>query len=156
MSSEVRRIQHLANEYTKDWGIGPIEPTEFAAWAVKHKRWAPTVEATIRLCAEQFSRAMREEYTTDRKGRRVRTKHVVRITKGTKTLWLWDDWEHATRSHMEQAFQLRRNQIVGDCYQLKSDVDSYNEAHADQPAIQLVLDFRTDVEELELARDLAA
>ena len=49
------------------------------------------------------------------------------------------------------AFQQRRAQIIGDCRQLKTDVDSYNDAHADEPPIQLVLDFTRDVAELEVA-----
>jgi hypothetical protein len=52
---------------------------------------------------------------------------------------------------MEIAFQQRRQQIVGDCRQLKVDVDSYNEnAKPDRP-IQMVFDFRADLAELEAA-----
>ena len=103
-----------------------------------------------RMCAEQFSKAMRENYTTDPKGRRVRTKHAVVVTrKGVQTA-LWDDWNTAPRAHIVRAFQQRRDQIVGDCRQLKNDVDSYNEMNADEEPIQLVLDFTLDMVELEL------
>lgn len=156
MSADSRVIQRLAEEFTRDWGTGPVDPAEFAAWAVKVKKWQPTVDAAIRLCAEQFSRAMREEYTTDSKGRRVRTKHAIKVSVGPKQTWLWDDWKHATRSHMVQAFQLRRDQIVGDCFQLKSDVDSYNDAHTEEPVIQFPLNFEVDMAELELGRKKAA
>jgi len=47
----------------------------------------------------------------------------------------------APREHMQKAFTQRRNQIIGDCFQLKVDVDVYNDLNQDQPAIQLVLDF---------------
>jgi hypothetical protein len=50
---------------------------------------------------------------------------------------------------MEVAFQQRRQQVVGDCRQLKADVDSYNQNYNIGEAIQLVLDFTLDVEELE-------
>ena len=52
---------------------------------------------------------------------------------------------------MQAALQQRRQQIVGDCRQLKIDTDSYNENWNDAGAIQMSLDFTADVEELELA-----
>ena len=41
--------------------------------------WAPQPSALIRQCAEELSRAMREEYVTDPQGRRVRAKHVATL-----------------------------------------------------------------------------
>ena len=40
--------------------------------------------------------------------------------------------------------------MMGDCRQLKIDVDSYNDAHLEEQPIQMVFDFRHDLEELEL------
>ncbi len=45
------------------------------------------------------------------------------------------------------AFIQRREQIVGDCVQLAVDVEVYNDMNKDQPPIQMLLDFRDDVEE---------
>lgn len=149
MTNEQKRLLYLADLYTcEGGGAWPVVPQEFASWAVRVKGWKPTVDAVIRACAEQLSRAMREEYTTDRKGRRIRTKHAVCITRGSRQIWLWDDLRTAPRAHMVRAFQQRRDQIVGDCHQLKNDVDSYNEVHIDQPPLQLVLDFTLDMVEL--------
>lgn len=50
---------------------------------------------------------------------------------------------------MEIAFQQRRQQIVGDCRQLKRDVDYFNEAHPIEPPIQMMFDFTEDVDEGE-------
>ena len=55
------------------------------------------------------------------------------------------------RKHMEIAFQQRRQQIVGDCGQLKRDVDYFNETHPNTAPIQMVFDFTEDVEEGEFA-----
>jgi hypothetical protein len=52
---------------------------------------------------------------------------------------------------MQIAFQQRRQGIVGDCRQLKTDADSYSEAHPEQPPIQPVFDFTMDLAELEAA-----
>jgi hypothetical protein len=49
-----------------------------------------------------------------------------------------------------RAFGWRRQQIVGDCHQLKIDVDVYNDQNATVEPIQLVLDFTNDVAELEM------
>lgn len=61
----------------------------------------------------------------------------------------WGELDRAPRAHMVKAFAQRRRQVVGDCAQLKTDVDVYNGKHDDQPLIQPVLDFTDDVGELE-------
>ena len=60
---------------------------------------------------------------------------------------LWDDIRTAPRNHMRISFQQRRQQIVGDCHQLKLDVDSFNENQSPVQPIQLSFDFTLDMEE---------
>jgi hypothetical protein len=48
---------------------------------------------------------------------------------------------------MELAFRQRRIQIVGDCRQLKRDVDSYNDANPKLPEIPMLFDFTDDLDE---------
>lgn len=88
---------------------------------------------------------MGEEYFRDPQGRSVRAKHAVRIDQTT----LWVDLRTDSRTHMEIAFQQRRQGIVGDCRQLKVDVDSHNQNINPGAPIQLVLNFTNDVLELE-------
>jgi len=52
---------------------------------------------------------------------------------------------------MEMAFAQRRQQIVGDCHQLKVDVDCYNDFRPTEEPIQFVLDFTMDIMEIEAA-----
>ena len=151
MGKETGTMQRLVDEWELAGGTWPVDPGEFGEWAVRTKHWQPTYEASVRLCSELFSRAMREEYAPDSKGRRIRTKHAVREKRGNGQYVLWYNLPTAPRDKMERAFQQRRDQIVGDCRQLKNDVDSYNEGHANAPAIQLVLNFTLDMEELEMA-----
>lgn len=61
--------------------------------------------------------------------------------------WVWAQINAAPRDHMIAAFQDRRKQIVGDCIQLRVDVDVYNARNQDQDPIQMVLNFTNDVEE---------
>jgi len=44
----------------------------------------------------------------------------------------------------------RRNRIVGECRQVKTDVASHNEAYPMERPIQMVLEFTSDVEGLEV------
>jgi hypothetical protein len=104
-----------------------------------------------------MARALREQYGTDAKGRRYRVNHAVRVYKNGVQITFWAMLDFASRPHMEKAFTQRREQVIGDCYQLRVDVDVYNDMNLDQPRLPLVLDFTHDVEErLELDKGKAA
>lgn len=92
---------------------------------------------------------------TDKKGRRVRVLHPAPTLLDGNREMLWDDIRTAPRDHMQVSFQHRRQGVVGDCRQMKTDVDSYNEAHPDAEPIQIVFDFTMDLAELEAADDAA-
>jgi len=94
---------------------------------------------------------MREEYVTDPQGRRVRAKHVAIIEQNGEQMAFWADIRNAPREHMQLSFQQRRHQIVGDCRQLKADVDSFNDNSTKEEPINMVFDFTLDLAELELA-----
>jgi hypothetical protein len=98
---------------------------------------------------------MSEEYHTDPQGRAVRTKHARRVREKGQQAFLWDDIRTADRTHMQMAFQQRRQQIVGDCKQLKTDVDSYNDNRSPDDPIPLCLDFSDDVAEAETLEAVA-
>ena len=149
MSTYNEQLQQIANRYMRETGATTVTAREIGAWAIKNGLWAPQPAALIKQCAEELSRAMREEYVTDPQGRRVRAKHVATVDRAGEQLPLWADIRTAGREHMEIAFQQRRQQIVGDSRQLKADVDSYNENYNDALPIQIVFDFTEDVEELE-------
>lgn len=120
-------------------------------WLIRNNYWEPQEGAVITQCADHLARAMREEYYTDAQGRRVRVNHAARILSGEKQLTFWDDIRGASRTHMQVSLQQRRDQIVGDCKQLKTDMDSYNDnVNAGEP-IQMVFDFTRDLEEAEAA-----
>lgn len=157
MSNHSKQMQRLVTQYRAAGEPWPAASRDMAEWAIARGLWkldraalaAAAREAAVRSCAEDLSRAMREEYMTDRRGRRVRVKHPVTTRRGTEQYVIWDDIRTAPRAHMEVAFQQRRVQIVGDCRQLKADVDSYNESRPAEPPIQLIFDFTRDLEELE-------
>ena len=142
------QMQDVANKYMASGEPWPATSRDIAGWAIRQKLWSPSREAMIDQCADQLSRAMREEYIRDPQGRTVRAKHAARKEKDGHSITLWGDIRTADREHMELAFQQRRQQILGDCRQLKTDTDSYNQNNTTEDPIQMVFDFTLDLEEL--------
>jgi len=151
MASYSKQMQRIVADYRISGEPWPASTKTIAAWAIGNGKWELPQSAALTKCAEDISRAMREEYTTDAQGRRVRVKHPTTVRRGSEQLVLWDDLRTATREHMKLSFQQRRQQIVGDCRQLKIDVDSYNDRHANVEPIQMVFDFVRDLAEIEAA-----
>jgi len=145
------QMQAIVTEYIRDGGDWPATTRQIASWAIQNRMWAPQHSALVDQCADQLARAMREEYITDPQGRIVRALHAARVCRHGQQLTLWADIRTASRNHMEIAFQQRRQQIVGDCRQLKADVDSYNQNRIPEMPIQMVFDFTKDLEELAIA-----
>ncbi len=149
MATYTEQLQRIVRSYLDDGQTWPATTRQIAAWAIRKGEWKPQPFALINQCADQLARAMREEHFTDANGRTIRAKHVARIERGGEQIALWEDIRSASREHMQIAFQQRRQQIVGDCKQLKTDCDYYNKNRNQGEPIQVVFDFRTDLEELE-------
>ena len=155
-----QQLQAYIEEYRRKVHDGPVQVADIAAWLIRENRWAPSPQAAIGLLARDLSEAMRTQYTTDPAGRRVRRKHALRLNDagpdGSKRqLVLWADIELASPQFMEQSGQQRRESIADDCWQLKQDLDSYNQFHNPAEPLQVLLDFTEDVEEREAARAAA-
>lgn len=146
------QLQRTVADYRESGQPWPATAHEIAMWAIAENKWHPQHGAMVKKCAEELAGAMREEYITDPQGRRVRAKHVARFGEGASQIPLWEDIRSATREHMELAFQQRRQQILGDCKQLKTDTDSYNENYNAAEPIQMIFDFTEDLAELELLK----
>jgi hypothetical protein len=146
------QLQRIVNRYVEAAQPWPATARDIARWAIDAGEWRPQPTDLVNECADQLSRAMREEYIVDPQGRSVRSKHAARRPdeNGQQTTF-WADIRSATPEHMQVAFQQRRQQIVGDCRQLKADVDSYNDNARPPVALQLILDFTNDVAEIEAA-----
>ena len=142
-----QQMQQLMHRYRTEVSDEPADPREVAAWAIRKKLWEPQPTDLVSRCARDLTRALREEYLTDEKGRRYRVNHAVTMSKDGEQLSMWANIDTAPRAHMVKAFAQRRMQIVGDCFQLRQDVDHNNDVSAETEPIQLVLDFTEDVEE---------
>ena len=151
MSAYAKHMQDIVEAYRSIGQTWPASAKEIAAWAILNGRWRLPASAAINRCAEDVAGAMREEYMTDGKGRRVRVKHPAKLWLNGEQMVLWDDIRTASRPHMQVSFQNRRHGIVSDCRQLKTDCDSYNDAHTADEPLQIVFDFTMDIAEAEAA-----
>jgi hypothetical protein len=141
-------MMDAVHAYLKAGGSEPIDLDELAKFAIKNRLWSEHGDAVLQICKRDFARAFREQYHTDPQGRQVRTYHAAK-PKGDEQRSLWADIHTAEPAYMELAFAQRRRQIVGDCTQLKRDVDSYNDNNLHGASYQLELDFAPDVSERE-------
>lgn len=57
----------------------------------------------------------------------------------------------APRSFLEKSFGQCRKSIADDCFQVKQDVDHFNDEHPEEMPIQMIIDFTDDVAEMEAA-----
>ena len=155
MSGKKQTIDDIVGQYKKAKGIddGIIDSHDLAGWALANGLYRPNRQDEIKLVAEAFSRHFREEMRTSEDGKRYRAKHAVKEKRNGRQMSLWADMDdpNVPLAHFDKAFTQRRQQIVGDCFQLKTDVDVCNEEKGSN--IPLLLDFTDDVAEAEFLRD---
>ena len=152
MSAYSNQVKDYVERYRAETGAdGPLDLHEVASWAWRNGLHKPNTKTVIDAIAADIAQVFREEYRTDKHGRRYRAMHAATEKRGTKTLSLWADMDapNAPHSHFVRSFAQRRQQIVGDCLQLKTDVDVYNDKLEHTEPIQIPLDFTLDVAELQ-------
>ncbi len=156
MANYNEQMQSIWHKYEAEHGAVPATAREAVAWGVSRGMIPlPEVDPLDKL-ASDMSKALREEYGIDKDGRRFRVNHAVRVTKGGVQYTFWAMMKDAPREHMQKAFIQRREQIVGDCVQLNTDVEAYNGFNNDERPIQMLFDFRDDIEERKFAISDAA
>lgn len=94
---------------------------------------------------------MRQEMRTDANGITYRAKHCVRKSENGVQLVLWGDIDKMPKPFMEKSFAQRRRGIADDCYQLKNDIDHFNNERSPDCLVQTSFDFSDDVEEMAAA-----
>jgi hypothetical protein len=148
MSTKNEKLQAIWHRYDSEREHLPSGAREAVEWAVAEGLLELPKIDPYDVLATQMAGALREEIQTDHRGRRFRLNHAVRVTKGGVQYTFWAIMNYARHDHMEKAFAQRREQIVGDCVQLRTDVEVYNDMNrGKRPAIQLILDFTEDVAE---------
>ena len=75
MATYVKQMQKIVQEYRGSGQAWPTSSKAIADWAILRGKWQMPAAAVRRRCADDIASAMREEYMTDPKGRRVRVLH---------------------------------------------------------------------------------
>jgi hypothetical protein len=155
MPTKTEKLQSVWHKYDAERSHKPTSAREAVEWAVREGLLQLPEVDPYDVLAGQMSQALREEYADDGQGRRYRVNHAVRVSKSGVQYTFWGVMGFASHEHMEKAFSQRREQIIGDNVQLKTDVDVYNDFNrGKQPQIQLVLDYTDDVAEREVMRKI--
>jgi hypothetical protein len=147
MASFNEQMQRLFARYQQEVNAGPAMLDDVYAWARKKKLWEPREEDIRAQFKAEMAQALREEYRTDKSGRRYRAKHAVRTEFSGRQTSFWGDIDRDPRDYMVTAFAQKRRHIAGECHQLKIDVDHRNATHPHEEQIPLSLNFEDDVKE---------
>jgi hypothetical protein len=152
--TKTEHLQDIVNRYIKATKAQRVDMREVASWAIRSGLWEASRRDAIKQCAHELARAARDEFFTDPQGRDVRKKHALRLSiienGEEKQLSFWVDITTASPTDMHLSLQQRRGYIVGDCKQLKTDLDSFNTNFNRGVPIQLSFNFSEDVEEAVL------
>ena len=154
MAALNEQLLNIVDDYRDTGNPWPPTREQIAEWAVANAKYQLTRGMAVAQCAERIARAMRLEHIKDRKGRSVRKYYSARLRENGQQVIRWDDW-NAERPFMLVSTANRRNQILGECKQLKDDVDSYNERVTPEQPIQVEFDFTVDLEEYAQLKDAA-
>jgi hypothetical protein len=154
MATLNEQLLRIVDDYRAAGEPWPATREQMAEWAVANDRYELTRGMAVSQCAERLSRAMGLEHIKDKKGRSVRKYYAARVRENGQLVMKWDDL-NAERPFMEMAAANRRNQVLGQCLQLKNDIDSYNDRRCPDQPIQMDFNFNIDLEELTQLNDAA-
>lgn len=143
------QLQALIQRYKAETGQKAVDLDVVAGWAIGLGATPPKPKTARELFAAQLADAARAEYRVDPKtGLSYRANHALRQRNHDgRQYTLWVDMEDATRGQMLYSLTDRRQQMVGDAVHLKIDEMIWNNKHAEEEQIQLLMDFTYDVEE---------
>lgn len=143
----------ILDRYIEEVNAEPTSLDDVADWALSLGLYRPAPRDVRKIFKQALAESLRQQKRWDGK-RWYRAKHAVRTNIGGVQLSLWADIDkNASLGFMERSVAQRRRGMVGDAFQLKMDVDHYNEANPAQRQIPLVLDLTEDVAEMEAAAE---
>nr|VFK01791.1 MAG: hypothetical protein BECKH772A_GA0070896_102412 [Candidatus Kentron sp. H]VFK02030.1 MAG: hypothetical protein BECKH772B_GA0070898_102572 [Candidatus Kentron sp. H]VFK05119.1 MAG: hypothetical protein BECKH772C_GA0070978_102382 [Candidatus Kentron sp. H] len=142
-----QEIQTIIRYYRERTGKTEYDMRDVAKFAIENGYQLPKPKSQIDLLTEQFSKAAREETRKDPKtGRPYRANLAVTTWQGGEQMTLWGDIDEAPRPFAKKAFVQRREQMVGDAFQLTLDLTHWNSVNQDKEPIDMPMDFTDDVE----------
>jgi hypothetical protein len=146
-----RKERNLAivKQFESEHSRLPFDLHEVYSWASTSGLWYPPLDLAERRFVDEVSSVLREEYITADDGTRVRYYHAV--TRGRQGA-LWANLDTGSKEHLFEGFSQRRTQSLGDCRQLKNDIDYCNRKRFSDAPMQISFNFDADLEEEEAYR----
>jgi len=135
MSTRDQQLIDVIDRYMNEVNLQPTSMDEVADWGLRKGLFRPDPLDVRKMFRDALATAARKEKRYDGK-RWYRAKHSVRHNNSGMQMSLWADIDkNATRSFMEKSIGQRRRNVVGDCLQLKRDLDHFNEINPAQEPI---------------------
>jgi hypothetical protein len=150
MASMTERMQKAWHKYDSKNDHKPTTMRQAAEWAVADGLLELPDVDPYDVLAEKMSNAVRSETRTDRLGRRYRVNHAVRVTKSGVQYTFWGMLGFTPVTHMHKSLGQRRNMVIDDLFQLKTDADVFNDTVDEKrQQFELELNFTNDIAERE-------
>ena len=153
-SARKKSFQKIWHDYEREHRTAINDPEDVARWAIATHRYEEAPPTPLQRCKKELTRAIRDEYIEDEKGREARLMHAVPKTVGGQQVWEWGRIYDIPPARMRVSLQHRRRATLADCRQHKIDTESYNDYN--EYGAQLPLfdyNFNLDLEEERLAEE---
>lgn len=148
MATKRQEKLEVIRRYKEKTGKTEVDMKEVAKFSQTLGMPLPKPKDPLDRLAEEFTKAARDEIRYDEKtGKPYRANHAISPTYGNQQYHLWIDIDEATRKQMQQSLAMRREQMVGDGFQLTLDAMHWNSVNPKEEPIVIPLDFTEDVEE---------
>lgn len=141
-----QQIQNLYKLYKQETGNQIVDLHKFSKW-LEAKGWTmPVPPNPLDLLAKQVAEALREQTRKDSTTGLPYKVNFSFTVDGTGQGVYWADVDEAPRKIMLKGLVQRREQMIGDAYQLTLIQDHWNSINPHEEPIQLPLDFQPDVD----------
>lgn len=152
MTRKERNLE-IVRRFEKEHQRKPFDLHEVYRFARKHNLWPEPHDLAERKFIDEVAKDLREVYIDNGEGDRVRYYHAVVKGNGAQgTLWgnVWD----LPQEHLETGFSQRRGQSLGDCRQLKLDIEFVNKVRFSARPIVMSFNFDEDLAEEDALKEL--
>ncbi len=148
MTTKDQEMQYWIAKYKEATRKKEVTMHEVAEFMLARGWPSPKPLSPSEILAKDLAKAARNEYVKDgATGYSVRKNHALRYKQSDGAqLTLWVEIHDASRPQMLQSMTNRREQMVGDAFQLTIDSEYWNRINPKEEPIQMELDFAFDVE----------
>lgn len=141
-----QQIQHLYHQWKDETATELADMREFAKWMASKGYDMPEPKDPLDILAKRLSEAVREETRRDEETGLPYKVNLAFSPDNSGQRMLWADVDRAPRKIVHKCLVQRRDQMVGDAYQLTLIQDHWNRINPFEEPIKMELDFQPDVD----------